>query len=116
MKERNQPLNNPKIVAPWACWNCSSICWRGNCLTWLARNNYSINLLQNLFHINELCLTIVTLISENSLKKKNLAFKVIHGDANQTAQELRENDMSYFERAVTSKTLKDVLSFDNTQA
>lgn len=62
-----------------------------------------------------MCLMIVTLISENSFKK-NLAFKVIHGDANQTAQELRENDMSYFEGAVTSKTPKDVLSFDNTQA
>jgi hypothetical protein len=36
-------------------------------------------------------------------------------DANQTAQELREKDIGYFEGAVTSKTPKDVLSFDNTR-
>jgi hypothetical protein len=35
---------------------------------------------------------------------------------NQTAKELREKDMGYFEEAVTSKTPKDVLGFDNTQA
>jgi hypothetical protein len=32
-------------------------------------------------------------------------------DVNQTAQELREKDMSYFKGAVTSKTLKDVLEW-----
>jgi hypothetical protein len=37
-------------------------------------------------------------------------------DANQTTQELREKDMGYFEGAMTSKTPKDVLGFDNTQA
>jgi len=37
-------------------------------------------------------------------------------DVNQMAQELRENDIGYFEGAVISKTPKDVLGFDNTQA
>jgi hypothetical protein len=31
------------------------------------------------------------------------------------AKELREKDIGYFEGAVTSKTPKDVLSFDNTR-
>jgi len=35
---------------------------------------------------------------------------------NQTAQELREKNMGYFEGAVTSKTPKDILGFDNSQA
>jgi hypothetical protein len=34
---------------------------------------------------------------------------------NQTEQELREKDMGYFEEAVTSKTPKNVLGFDNIQ-
>jgi hypothetical protein len=37
-------------------------------------------------------------------------------DVNQIAQELREMDMGYFEGAMTSKTPKNVLGFDNTQA
>jgi Na+(H+)/acetate symporter ActP len=37
-------------------------------------------------------------------------------DVNQTTQELRKNDMGYFEGTVTSKTPKDVLGFVNTQA
>jgi hypothetical protein len=37
-------------------------------------------------------------------------------DVNQMAQELKENDIGYFEGAVISKTPKDVLGFDNTQA
>jgi hypothetical protein len=40
----------------------------------------------------------------------------LHSDANQIAQELREKDMGYFEGAVTFKTPKDVLGFDNIQA
>jgi hypothetical protein len=41
---------------------------------------------------------------------------LIQLDVNEIAQELREKEMGYFERAMTSKTLKDVLGFDNTQA
>jgi hypothetical protein len=37
-------------------------------------------------------------------------------DMNQTPQELREKDMGYFKGALTSKTPKDVIGFDNTQA
>jgi hypothetical protein len=40
----------------------------------------------------------------------------LNSDANQIAQELREKDMGYFEGAVTFKTPKDVLGFDNIQA
>jgi hypothetical protein len=54
------------------------------------------------------------MINNCLLTRGNLA--LIPLDVNQTAQELREKDISYFEGAMTSKTPKDVLGFDNTQA
>lgn len=51
------------------------------------------------------------MINNCLLTRGNLA--LIPLDMNQTAQEIREKDMGYFEGAVTSKTLKDVLGFDN---
>jgi hypothetical protein len=37
-------------------------------------------------------------------------------DMKKTTQEQRKKNLGYFERAVTSKTPKDVIGFDNTQA